>query len=158
MKNSLLYIVGATVLVGGAFLFLKNKKKKDLLKLAEAEKLAGATSSGTTTGGTTSGGIAVSKINEVLQVPISTKNTQEAVTLASQIFELKNKKNKYSNMSLSDFYKTPESKGHFSFGSAMGENLRQKVLKDFDNQLKILNDKIVTLGFIEVNGSIAKLN
>jgi len=48
MKNSVLYIVGATLLGGGAFLFLKNKKAKDLSKLAEAEKLAGTTSGGTT--------------------------------------------------------------------------------------------------------------
>jgi LPXTG-motif cell wall-anchored protein len=41
MNKSVIYIVGATVLLGGgAFLFLKNKKKKDLLKLAEAEKIA----------------------------------------------------------------------------------------------------------------------
>jgi len=41
MNRNVIYIVGATVLLGGgAFLFLKNKKKKDLLKLAEAEKLA----------------------------------------------------------------------------------------------------------------------
>jgi LPXTG-motif cell wall-anchored protein len=158
MKNSVLYIVGATLLGGGAFLFLKNKKKKDLSKLAEAEKLAGTTSGGATTGGTTSGGIAVSKINEVLQVPISTKNTQEAVTLASQIFELKNKKSRYSNMSLSEFFKTPEGKGHFSFNITASEAFKEKVVKDFDSELKILNDKIVALGFIEVNGSIAKLN
>jgi len=64
MNKNVIYIVGATVLLGGgAFLFLKNKKKKDLLKLAEAEKIAeidkqlgGTTSGGTTSGGTTSGG------------------------------------------------------------------------------------------------------
>ena len=53
MKNSVIYIVGATVLVGGAYLFLKNKKAKDL---AELDKLGGTTTGGTTTGGTTSGG------------------------------------------------------------------------------------------------------
>ena len=36
MKNSILYIVGAVALLGGgAFLFLKNKKLKDTLKLAD---------------------------------------------------------------------------------------------------------------------------
>jgi LPXTG-motif cell wall-anchored protein len=53
MKNSVIYILGATVLVGGGYLFLKNKKEKDLSKLAE---LGGTTTGGTTTGGTTSGG------------------------------------------------------------------------------------------------------
>ena len=50
MNKSLIYIVGGTVLVGGAYLFLKNKKAKDLAKLDE---LGGTTSGGTTSGGTT---------------------------------------------------------------------------------------------------------
>jgi hypothetical protein len=53
MNKTLIYIVGGTVLVGGAYLFLKNKKEKDLSKLAE---IGGTTSGGTTTGGTKSGG------------------------------------------------------------------------------------------------------
>jgi hypothetical protein len=53
MNKSVIYIVGATVLVGGAYLFLKNKKAKDLAKLDE---LGGTTTGGTTTGGTTTGG------------------------------------------------------------------------------------------------------
>ena len=53
MKNSVIYIIGATVLVGGAYLFLKNKKAKDL---AELDKLGGTTPSGTTPSGTTPSG------------------------------------------------------------------------------------------------------
>lgn len=51
MNKSVIYIVGATVLVGGgAYLFLKNKKKKDAITLAGLEnKLNGTTSGGTTT-------------------------------------------------------------------------------------------------------------
>jgi LPXTG-motif cell wall-anchored protein len=56
MKNSILYIVGAVVLLGGgAFLFLKSKKTKDTAKLEELEKLAKATIGGDTTGGATTG-------------------------------------------------------------------------------------------------------
>jgi hypothetical protein len=155
MNKSVIYIVGATVLVGGgAFLFLKNKKAKDLSKLADIQK-----ESGTTLGGTTSSGIAVSRVDDVLQISNSTKNAQEAVTLASQIFELKNKKSKYTNMSLSEFSKTKEGKEDF-FKSNIGmvETLKEVTLKEFDRQLKILTDKIVALGYVEVNGSIAKLN
>ena len=54
MNKSVIYIVGATVLIGGgAYLFFKNKKAKDLAKLDE---LGGAISGGTTAGGTTAGG------------------------------------------------------------------------------------------------------
>jgi len=53
MNKNVIYIVGATVLVGGAYLFLKNKKAKDL---AELDKLGGTTPSGTTPSGTTPSG------------------------------------------------------------------------------------------------------
>jgi len=94
MKNSVLYIVGATVLVGGAFLFLKNKKKKDLLKLAEAggttssgTTSGGTTSSGTTTGGTTSGGTTSSLSNTSDGVSPSDANINltNATFLANEI-------------------------------------------------------------------------
>ena len=54
MKNSILYIVGAVVLLGGgAFLFLKNKKSKDTAKLEELAELAKATVGGVTGEATT---------------------------------------------------------------------------------------------------------
>ena len=57
MNKNVTYIVGATVLIGGAYLFLKNKKAKDLAKLDEIGATSGGTSSGgTSPGGTTSGG------------------------------------------------------------------------------------------------------
>jgi len=57
MNKNLTYILGATVLVGGAYLFLKNKKEKDLDKLAE---LGGTTTGGTTPSGTTPSGTTTS--------------------------------------------------------------------------------------------------
>lgn len=64
MKNSVIYIIGATVLVGGgAYLFLKNKNKKDAVKLAT---LGGTTTGGTTLGGTTTGGATSSETSSSL--------------------------------------------------------------------------------------------
>jgi hypothetical protein len=151
--NKTAIIIGSVALLGvGAYLYFKGKAKPN-------EETMGADTTGTgTTTVNPSTGTVVPKVDEVLQVSNSTKNAQEAVTLASQIFELKNKKIKYSNMSLSEFFKTKEGKGYFSFNTRASEAFKEKVIKDFDNQLKILNDKIVALGYIEVNGSIAKLN
>jgi hypothetical protein len=151
MKKAIIIIGGLTVIGVGAYLYFKGKAKPNEEMMGEGETTTGTTGTGTT-------GTVVPKVNEVPQVSNSTKNAQEAVTLASQIFELKNKKTKYSNMSITEFFKTPEGKGRFSLNPALSETYRQKVLKDFDAQLKILTDKIVALGFIEVNGSIAKLN
>jgi LPXTG-motif cell wall-anchored protein len=162
MKNSILYIVGAVALLGGgAFLFLKNKKSKDASKLAELQTLTTGAGTPTTTPtivNPTTGAV-VPKVDEVLPVSNSTKNAQEAVTLASQIFDLKNKKSRYSAMSIPEFSKTKEgSEDFFKNNLTTVKILKENALKSFDKQLKILNDKIVALGFVEVNGSIAKLN
>jgi hypothetical protein len=151
--NKTVIIIGSVALLGvGAYLYFKGKGKPN-------EETIGADTTGTgTTNVNPSTGMVIPKVDEVTQVSNSTKNAQEAVTLASQIFELKNKKSRYSNMSLSEFFKTPEGRGHFSFNITASEAFKEKVVKDFDSELKILNDKIVALGFIEVNGSIAKLN
>ena len=78
MKNSVIYIVGATVLVGGAYLFLKNKKAKDL---AELDTLGRTTSGGTTSDlSTTSDGVAPSDANI---------NLSNAVVLMGKIKDLK---------------------------------------------------------------------
>jgi len=73
MNKSVIYIVGATVLLGGgAYLFLKNKKKKDLSKLAElgGATTGGATPSGTTPSGTTPSGTTSSEITPDLSQPV----------------------------------------------------------------------------------------
>ena len=160
MKNSILYIVGAIALLGGgAFLFLKNKKNKDKDKLALAELQTATIGVPTPTIVNPTTGAVVPKVDEVLPVSNSTKNAQEAVTLASQIFDLKNKKIRYSAMSIPEFSKTKEgSEDFFKNNLTTVKILKENALKSFDKQLKILNDKIVALGFVEVNGSIAKLN
>ena len=82
MNKSVIYIVGATVLVGGAYLFLKNKKAKDLAKLDE---IGGTTPSGTTTNlSTTSDGVAPSDAN---------LNLTNATLLVAQRVDLKKKIN-----------------------------------------------------------------
>jgi hypothetical protein len=87
MNKSVIYIVGATVLVGGAYLFLKNKKAKDLSTLAE---LGGATPSGTTpsgatTGGTTTGGAtsSLSNTSDGVSPSDANLNLANATVLAS---------------------------------------------------------------------------
>jgi hypothetical protein len=67
MKNSVIYIVGATVLGGGAYLFLKNKKAKDLAKLDE---IGGTTPSGATPSATTPSGATPSGITPNISEPV----------------------------------------------------------------------------------------
>ena len=162
MKKAIVLIGGLTVIAVGAYLFFKSKKTT-----VDTKSTDNLPNSGTgTLPNNTIGGLpnntsttVIPKVDEVLEVSNTTKNAQEAVTLASQIFELKNKKTRYYNMSISEFSKTKEGKEDF-FKSNIGmlEILKENALKEFDRQLKILNDKIVALGYVEVNGSIVKLN
>jgi len=145
MNKNVLIIGGLAILGVGAYLYFKIKAEPN-------EEDADTPTINPETG------MVVPKVDKVLQVSNSTKNAQEAVTLAIQIFELKNKKTKYSTMSPSEFLKTKEGKNYFSWNWKSVENGMENTLKDFDNELKILNNKIVALGYIEVNGSIAKLN
>ena len=92
MKNSVIYIVGATVLVGGAYLFLKNKKAKDLAKLDE---IGGTTTTGgTTSGGTKSGGITP---NITEPVKIDKDLNLDAYNLQQLLEQLKNLDNERKN-------------------------------------------------------------
>ena len=84
MNKSLIYIVGGTVLVGVAYLFLKNKKAKDLAKLDE---LGGTTTGGTTSGGTTSN---LSTTSDGVSPSDANINLSNAVVLVPKRMELYN--------------------------------------------------------------------
>ena len=88
MNKNVIYIVGATVLVGGAYLFLKNKKAKDLSTLAE---LSGTTPSGTTLGGTTSN---LSTTSDGVSPSDASINLSNAVALVPKRMDLYRKTRK----------------------------------------------------------------
>jgi hypothetical protein len=91
MNKSVIYIVGATVLVGGAYLFLKNKKAKDLAKLDE---IGGATLGGTTPSGTTPSGTTPS-ITE--PVKVDKDLNLDAYNLQKVLEQLKDLENERKN-------------------------------------------------------------
>ena len=101
MNNSVTYIVGATVLVGGAYLFLKNKKKKDADKLAE---LGGATTGGATSGGTKPSGATSGGTTPIVTTPSITEPVKvdkdlnlDAYNLQKVLEQLKELENEYKN-------------------------------------------------------------
>jgi hypothetical protein len=96
MNKSLIYIVGATVLGGGAYLFLKNKKKQDLAKLDE---IGGATTGGATSGGTTSGGTTPSGTTPSITEPVKVDKdlNLDAYNLQKVLEQLKELENEYKN-------------------------------------------------------------
>jgi hypothetical protein len=128
MNKNIIYIVGATVLVGGAYLFLKNKKKQDTNTLAE---LSGTTSGGTTSGGTT-GGTTSNSLSLCDDYP----NLAKATVLVGQRGFLQGQ----INQNWADFT---------TF------NIRKKPLKP---QIEELDKKLATLGYkVDATGSLVKI-
>ena len=152
MKNTVIYILGATVLVGGAYLFLKNKKAKDLAKLDEigGTTPSGTTPSGTTSGGTTSGdGVAPTDAN---------LNLANATILASQRKTLLGQTK--PNLSLSSLGVGMFSGGMFGNNMAQaqaGANV-QASIQSAKIRLAELDKKLATLGYkVDAIGQLVKI-
>jgi hypothetical protein len=131
MNKSVIYIVGATVLVGGAYLFLKNKKAKDLSTLAE---LGGATPSGATTGGTT---LSLSTTSDGVAPSDANLNLTNATLLVGQRADLKKKINQ---------------KCGFADPKCINERNNAKT------QLVEIDKKLATLGYkVDAIGQLVKI-
>lgn len=171
VKNIIYGTLALAVVGGGAYFFLKNKKSKDASKLADLQNAISTigTTTGTTTGSTTGSTTTPDKVlgsapvvPQVPTIPQTTadpKKIADAIILASEIADLKNKKTSYTIMTLSQFSSTKEGgNGFWSNSKSMLELLKKQAITDLDNKIKELTNKIVALGYIEVNGSIVKVN
>jgi LPXTG-motif cell wall-anchored protein len=135
MNKSVLYIVGAVALLGGgAFLFLRNKKKKDAIKLAEIEQKTQTLSS-----------TPVAPAPAPAPAPaVTSGNTLdsakeiEANGLATQIFGLKSRKSLFSVMDSPSFTVKLQ-------------------IASVTSQINALTKKLKALGYKEVNGKAVKL-
>jgi hypothetical protein len=165
MNKNVIYIVGATVLLGGgAYLFLKNKKAKDLSKLAElgGATTGGATTGGATTGGTTTGGATtggtkppLSTVSDGVSPSDANLNLANATLLASKRKDLVAKTK--PNLSLSsggNMFGGGLFGGGFIGGSqgqigAMSQGsiqLAKKQLEELDKKLADLGYKVDAIG------------
>jgi len=165
-KNIIFGSLGLVVVGGGAYLFVKNKRVKDSLKLAELQQATKLASEVKTGGATTPDKVLDSApvIPQVPTIPQTTadpKKIADAIIMASEIADLKNKKLSFTVMSFADFSKTKEGgNGFWNYPSSgyMLELLKKEAINKLDTQIKDLTSKIVALGYMEVNGSIVKLN
>ena len=161
MKNSIIYILGATVLVGGAYLFLKNKKKKDLSKLAE---LGGATTGGTTSSGATSGGKTSAGITPNISEPVKIE-----ADLNLDTYNLQNTIEEYKKLE-QDLKKQPQKfgintyTGNKVFYSERDDNRNKEYWLWYDTiytpsfaKKLVLNDKLAKLGYKFENGLLIKI-
>jgi predicted phage-related endonuclease len=167
MKN-VLYIVGATVLVGGgAYLFLKNKKAKDLSKLADFQKESGAILGGTAPTAnltpqqveTIKNNIASGNTNVASGIVLSTpEQIAQVVNIANQQNQLNNEAqsiakeiNSLRTQLLTTLTSTTPST---SFGGLNLSSTQRGIISMKINQL---NARLKTLGYKEVKGVAVKL-
>ena len=143
MNKSVTYIVGATVLVGGAYLFLKNKKAKDLAKLDE---IGGTTPSGTTSGGTTSSGTTPSGTTPSITEPVKIDRdlNLDAFNLQKVLKELEDLDNKIKTTKVKDSW-TGQMKLRYTNQTEINK-LRQPIL-----------EKLAKLGYKFDNGLLVKI-
>jgi LPXTG-motif cell wall-anchored protein len=100
MRNSILYIVGAVVLLGGgAFLFLKSKKTKDTAKLEGLAELAKETVGGVTGEATTGATTGATTPNAPTEKPISADDLLAVAKLKDAIISDIRTRNSYKKAS-----------------------------------------------------------
>ena len=138
MKNSILYIVGAVLLLGGgAFLFLKNKKTKDASKLLD---LKNATV-----------GVAIKEQEEV-KTAQDVKNLAEATDLAKQIDAINKKIDSWTSQKNNPVQ-------HYGFGqSAYTKSAMYQQQINNENKKRVpLLEKLKDLGYTESYGLPVKI-
>jgi hypothetical protein len=155
MNKNLTYILGATVLVGGAYLFLKNKKAKDLSTLAE---LGGTTTGGTTTGGTTTGGTTppLSTTSDGVSPSDANINLANATLLASQRKDLVAQTK--PKLSLPSFSGGGSFMGGTTLAQAQASANQSASIQLAKIKLVELDKKLATLGYkVDAIGQLVKI-
>jgi hypothetical protein len=164
--NKTAIIIGSVALLGvGAYLYFKPKSEPKSESMGADTTGTGTTGTGTTgtgttgTGSTGTGTTSVSPTGTVLttpeQVADNAKKIAEAKSLATQISDLRIKRESFLKMSLNEYKK-------FYSNRTFWNDTQAQVSKDVEikNLLKgiqNLDEQLAKLGFMEVNGSITKI-
>ena len=165
MNKSAIYIVGAIALLGGgAYLFLKNKKAKDLAKLDEiggatsggststgGSTSGGSTSTGGTSGGTSSGGI-TPQITEPVKIDkdlnLDAYNLQQLLQQLKDLEKELKDKPKYVSFTSND---TEGYKKHMEWYNRIGNP------KIYEKRRQPILEKLAKLGYKYENGLLVKI-
>jgi len=171
--NKTAVIIGGVAFLGiGAYFYFKPK--------ATVTTGAGSTGAGTTGAGTTGTGVtgasstgtsstgtgmtSVPPTGTVLYTPeqvlMTAKIIADAKSLATQISDKRTKRSSYLVISLRDYGKA--SGNDFwvdrSYNEQMLKMLKDQDIKKLEAEIKDLDEQLGKLGYMEVNGSIVKIN
>jgi hypothetical protein len=157
MDTKKILIIGSVAVLGvGAYFYFKPKGKGN-----ETNSLSGGTSGSipnnpATPSGTTSVPPTGTTLTTPEQVEETAKKIAEARSLATKIYDLKNKRNSYMTSSSRDFANSSNNT-FWSNNESMLKLLRQQQISLVEKEIKELDEKLALLGYAEVNGSITKI-
>jgi hypothetical protein len=158
MKKAIIIIGGLTVIGVGTYLFFKSKKiTVDTKGMDTNGTSTGIPNTGTTS--TSTGSTTIPPTGTILttpeQVADTAKKIAEAKSLATQISDLRIKRNSYIAMSLNEFKKFFSNQTFWNDTSA--QSFKDNQIKILLTSIKTLDEKLGKLGYMEVNGSITKI-
>ena len=155
--NKIVIITGSVALLGvGAYFYFKTKSTgKDVGSLSGGT-LGSIANNPTSSLGTTSVPPTGTTLTTPEQVQDTAKKIAEARSLATQISDLKTKRNSYINSSLKDFSKLSNN-SFWANNLQMLKTIKEQQIGDLEKQIKALDEKLALLGYAEVNGSISKI-
>ena len=154
MDKKVVIIGGVLVLGLGAYFYFKPKKTGTTGTQTSG---AGTTGTETTGTGTTSVPPTGATLSTPAEVEDMSKKIAEARSLATQISDLRNKRNSTIAMSLNDFGRET---GHLTNGFGAESALKfykEQEIKRLEAEMKNLDEQLGKLGYMEVNGSITKI-
>jgi hypothetical protein len=157
MDTKKILIVGAVAVLGvGAYFYFKPKSKVN-----ETDSLSGGTSGSipnnpASSSGTTSVPPTGTTLSTLEKVEENAKRMAEARSLATKIYDLKNKRNSYMNSTLRNFAELSNN-SFWSNNESMLKLLRKQQISEIEKEIKDLDIKLSMLGFVEQNGSVTVL-
>jgi len=168
--NKTAVIIGGVAFLGiGAYFYFKPK--------ATVTTGAGSTGAGTTGAGTTGTGVtgasstgtsstgtgmtSVPPTGTVLYTPeqvlMTAKIIADAKSLATQISDKRTKRSSYLVISLKDYAVASDNK-FWANNDNILKMLKDQDIKKLEAEIKDLDEQLGKLGYMEVNGSIVKIN
>ena len=166
--NKTAVIIGGVAFLGiGAYFYFKPKATVTTSAGSAGTGTTGSAGTGTTgTGatGTSSTGTGMTSVpptGTVLYTPeqvlMTAKIIADAKSLATQISDKRTKRSSYLVISLKDYAVASDNK-FWANNDQMLKMLKDQDIKKLEAEIKDLDEQLGKLGYMEVNGSIVKIN
>jgi hypothetical protein len=157
--NKTVVIAGSVLVLGvGAYLYFRPKKTGTSGTGTTGTGTTGSdtTGTGTTDTGTTSVPPTGTTLSTPAQVEDLAKKIAEAKSLATKISDKRTKRSSYLVISLRD-YATSSGNEFWANNDQMLKVLKTNEIAKLEKEIQELDEQIGKLGYMEVNGSIAKI-